>query len=459
VAFGSPSQIEGVRLMTILGHDDDGETNVIKFNVPIPPMLRPRQSQQFDDDRVIVRPWSELDNEPDREVLIEGILFSQGVTTIVSAPGGGKTTFAVAIAMTVDSGGIWAGDPIKQRPVLWIVADDKGTLKSTRKIWLEENPGAKLMEGGGWIDGPVDLSDAYRRVKELRDWLRGKPPMLIVIDMLADCFGELDDEKAKDAIKVYKQIWSVVREHGSTFLNLQHSPWNGKRPKGSIAMPGKNDIILIINELNVKEGYIKMEHFKRREGPMLKDLAYETRLVPLEGKPHPLPLVTGKLKDKFDLVLNRDWSADEEGARELVRIVADWPAGIGKPTYNRLMERSGMEESAFYRARTEAVKVREWLVGGRGKGYRLNENECWKQALAAAPPSELPSELPLPSPLNRGVKVNEGKLPSLKVTEGKLKVEGKSSTELPPDDQADEALAVTLDTEALLKKINGKMAP
>jgi hypothetical protein len=433
--------------MTILGHDDDGETNVIKFKVPIPPMLRPRQSRQFDDDRVIVRPWSELDNEPDREVLIEGILFSQ----VVSAPGGGKTTFAVAIAMTVHSGGVWAGKQIKQRPVLWIVADDKGTLKSTRKIWLKENPGAKLTEGGGWIDGPVDLSDAYRRVRELREWLRGKPPMLIVLDMLADCFGELDDEKAKDAIKVYKQIWSVVREHGSTFLNLQHSPWNGRRPKGSIAMPGKNDIILIINELNVKEGYIKMEHFKRREGPMLKELAFKTRLVPLEGKPHPLPLVTGELKDPFD-VLNRDMSADEEGARELVRIVADWPTGGGKPTHGRLKARFGKGDGTFNRARDEAVLVKTWLVGGGGKGkaYQLNPDGCWEQALKI--PGSLPDITSTSTPY-RGVEV----IGSNNASNGRnWKQSGsgsKSSAELPPDDQAEEALAVTLDTAAILKKV------
>jgi hypothetical protein len=30
---------------------------------------------------------------------------------------------------------------------------------------------------------------------------------------------------------------------------------------------------------------------------------------------------------------------------------------------------------------------------------------------------------------------------------------GKSSAELPPDDQAEEALAVTLDTAAILKKV------
>jgi hypothetical protein len=427
-------------------------------------MTDEQKPQQFyvDDEKLVIRPWSELDDEPDRDVLVPDILFAAGVSSVVSAPGGGKTTFAVAVAMTVHSGGMWAGTRIKPRPVLWIVADDKGTLKSTRKIWLKENPGAVLADGGGWIDGPVDLSDAANRVRELREWLKGKPPMLIVIDMLADCFGDLDDERAKDAIKIYKQIWRIVREHGSTFLNLQHTPWGANRPKGSIAMPGKNDIILIINELNVAEGYIKLEHFKRREGPMLKDMAFVTRLVELEGKPHPLPYVTGRLKDAVDLILNVDWAAAEEGARQLVQIVMQWPEGTGKPTYTRLMERSGMEASAYERARAEAVKVKTWLTGGGKGGYLLNPNGCWREALASVPDrtglkeNSSPSSSPSPSTL-KGVE-GEGRrfLPSLKEKMKVIEGEGGSSVSV-PSEEAEEALTLTLDTAALLKKIDGKM--
>jgi hypothetical protein len=333
------------------------------------------ESQQQFDDRLVIRPWSDLDKEPDREVLIEGILFGAGVSTVVSAPGGGKTTFAVALAMTVASGGMWAGKPVKPRPVLWIVADDKGTLKSIRQIWLKENPNAKLVEGGGWIDGPVDLSDAPKSVKELRDWLKGKPPMLIVIDMLADCFGELDDERGKDAIKVYKQIWLIVRETGSTFLNLQHAPWNGKRPKGSIAIPGKNDIILIIDELNVDEGYITMEHFKRREGP-LTEMKFEVKLVELEGKPHPLPLVTGRTG--LDLTLNEDLDAAEGHARDIVRIMV--VQSKSPVAWKDLLELSGKSKTTFKRGLNEAVKGKGWLMWSKG-GYSLNPDNSWKEAL------------------------------------------------------------------------------
>jgi hypothetical protein len=81
----------------------------------------------------------------------------------------------------------------------------------------------------------------------------------------------------------------------------------------------------------------------------------------------------------------RIWTADEEGARVLVRIVMEWPKNWGKPTYNRLLKRSEMDDSTFDRGRKEAVKGRKWLTGGGKGGYRLSEDGCWKEALVEAP--------------------------------------------------------------------------
>jgi hypothetical protein len=115
----------------------------------------------------------------------------------------------------------------------------------------------------------------------------------------------------------------------------------------------------------------------------------------------------------------RIWTADEEGARVLVRIVMEWPKNWGKPTYIRLFRQSGMKGSTFDRGRRMAVNGRTWLVGGGKGGYRLNADGCWKESLALA----------------RGGVVETG---------------GESSAELPSDDQVEEAMAVSL---ALLKKV------
>jgi hypothetical protein len=126
------------------------------------------------------------------------------------------------------------------------------------------------------------------------------------------------------------------------------------------------------------------------------------------------------------------------------------------------MERSGMEDSAFERARAEAVKVKKWLTGGGKTGYVLNPDGCWKEALAAVPDrtglKEKSSPSPSPSPSTlKGVE-GEGRRiePSLKEKMKVIEGEGESSIGA-PSEEAEEALTLTLNTAALLKKIDGKM--
>jgi hypothetical protein len=304
---------------------------------------------------------------------------------------------------------------------------------------------------------------------ELIKKLDGKPPMLIIAEALADMMGDLDEDKAKHITQVFTNLRRVEKKTGSVILVLHHQGWNNDRERGSTAIRANNDVMVQIVKDGFKpdEGYIKFTHLKRRGGPKLKEFAYEVKLVPVEGCEHAVPIVTGMTKDGAAFAadeLNRDWKADEEGARQLVQIVMQWPDGGGKPAYTRLLKRSGMEASAFERARVEAVKVKTWLTGGGKTGYVLNPNGCWKEALASMPP-ESPSASPLikgidspstPSPLKGGEGEGRRISPSLKVNLKAIEGEGESSAVL-PSEHAEEALALTLDTAALLKKIDGKI--
>jgi hypothetical protein len=282
----------------LVSYDDDGNEFVIGYLSGTAP---PRQKAD-DDERI--RDWQELDSEPDREELIPDWLFSQGVTGLVGEPGYGKTTLAVSIAMTVNSvGGMWADNPVKEpRPVLWIVGDDKFSLKLVRKTWLQEHPGVELVKGGGWIKRPLDFADEYT-VSKLIKKLKGLPPMLIVLDLVSDMYGDRDDEKGKDVTKVYKHIWWVVTETGATFLCLQLPPWGAKRGKGSINIKGKNDIVLFVNAMEPDMGYMELEHQKRREGREVEKMVLEVKLVDVASKPQPVPIVTGRLCDALGTVV------------------------------------------------------------------------------------------------------------------------------------------------------------
>jgi hypothetical protein len=404
-----------------------------------------------DDDTIKIYPLSELMKRKPRAVLVEHFLFMKGITTLVAKSGWGKTTTAVSIALLVAAGGRWGGKQIVPRLVLWIAGEGEEDIPGMIQA------GAK-QHGLKWEDLPISIDfeavefSSHSETDKLIEKLEGMPPMLIVADALGDMMGMLDEDKAQHINLVYRNLRRVEKATGCVFLILHHQGWSSDRERGSAAIRDKSDILVQITELNLDAGYIKFTHHKRRGGARVKEFAYEVKMHTVEMCLQPVPIVTGVPKSKVDIVLGQDWTAAEEGARKLVQIVMQWPEDGGKPTYTRLLKRSGMEESEFERARKEAV-YKEWLVGGGKKGYRLNENECWKEALASAPPSKSPSESPSPSPLKEGCE-GEGRRISPSAA-GKLKAiegEGKSSAVL-PSDEAEEALAVTLDTAAILKKV------
>jgi RecA-family ATPase len=55
--------------------------------------------------------------------LVDEILFSKGVTTLVAQSGDGKTTFANSVGLTVATGGKWDGKIIKPRPLVWCAGE------------------------------------------------------------------------------------------------------------------------------------------------------------------------------------------------------------------------------------------------------------------------------------------------------------------------------------------------
>jgi hypothetical protein len=400
-----------------------------------------------------IHPLSELMKRKPREELVENLLFKKGISTMVAQAGDGKTTTGASIALLVAAGGMWGGKQIEPRPVLWIAGEGEDDLPAMVKAVAKYH-------GLDWekLDiaiclEAVDFSSIIE-TNLLIEKLKGMPPMFIIADAFADIIGDLDEDKAKHVTQVYTNLRRVEKKTGSVILVLHHEGWKTDRERGSTAIRAKNDIMAQITEFKPDEGYIRFTHLKRRGAPKLKEFAYEVVLIPVEGCEHLVPIVTGKPKDDAGIILNQTWAADEEGARQLVQIVVQWPDVGGKPTYTRLKKRSGMTDTTFERARVEAVKSKMWLVGGGKKGYRLNPDGCWKEALGSAPehtitPVETP---PTPPPLKGGGGGGRRFSPPLEETGGETGGGGESGTDL-LSEQSEEALTLTLDTAALLKKV------
>ena len=323
-----------------------------------------------------IHPLSALMKRKPREVLVENLLYTKGITTLVAPSGEGKTTTGASIVLLVAAGGTWGRNAIDPRPALWDAGEGEDDLPPMILA------GAKH-HGLDWEK--LDIGICFEAVEfssrsetdDLIGKLKGMPPMLIIVDALADIMGELDEDKAKHITQVYTNLRRVEKATGSAILVLHHQGWNNDRERGSSAIRAKSDIVVQIVEFKPDQGYVKFTHLKRRGGPKLKEFVYEVKLVPVEGCEHDVPIVTG-VDATVSMLLNEDLAANEEHARELLQIMV---AQSKSPMlWKDLLELSGKPKTTFKRGLDEAVKGKGWLIWGKG-GYALNPDRSWEAAL------------------------------------------------------------------------------
>jgi AAA domain len=259
-----------------------------------------RDQYLLDPDEEKLQPlsWDELLIRPRRQLLVEELLFTTGVTTLVAPSQEGKTTLAMSIALTVTTAQIWAGQTIKPRPLIWIAAEGQDDILPIYEAWMKDHPRAVKAPGGFWLEQAVNFGSRDKTkdfIKLLEE--RKIPPALFVIDALGDVneVSNLDEDKSRDMYRIYANIWRVVRANKGTFLILHHTGWDETRGKGSVAMRNKSDIEVQITNYDVDGKLIELRHNKRRGGRKLKSFAFEIKLVKPEPYPQPVPIITGRI--------------------------------------------------------------------------------------------------------------------------------------------------------------------
>jgi AAA domain len=414
-------------------------------------------ANDYDSDKLILRPITDLLKIERRKQLVPNLVHAKGVTTIVAPSGEGKTTTMFSMGLSV-AVGLWGGELIEQRPMIWIAGEDQEGLRAIFEAWCLHNPDRH--PNARFIPDAVDFSDD-EEVEKLIKLLEaaGVSRPLIMADALADILGDLNEDKSHDINQVYRNIWRVVNRFDAAFVVLHHSGWDERRERGSTAIRAKSDILILIVNFDPEQGVVELKHRKLRGGKRLDQFFLSLKLVPVDGYKEPIPIVTGPLSE-FEKIMTESVEMVEQHARELVQVmVQHFPQGA---TNTQLREQSGMKDSTFKRALACAHKEKEWLVGGggRGKRYNLNPNGCWKSSGSTSGPSPDPYRGldPLDPKEAGSIGPNWTQVEPLAPNTSCKNVDTTQSPETEPD------LAVVLEKDQLLKnaldqllkKSNGK---
>ena len=148
-------------------------------------------------DRFQLLTLEELKALPDPEWLIDRILPQGVLAALYGEPGAGKSFLALDWAMSVASGQPWFGGEVKAGAAVYVYAEGASGLKLRVRAWRNVKEGKPdCMRVLPHSVNLLDREDVDRLTKAI-----GKDedePKLIVIDTLARCFGDGDENAPKD---------------------------------------------------------------------------------------------------------------------------------------------------------------------------------------------------------------------------------------------------------------------
>jgi KaiC/GvpD/RAD55 family RecA-like ATPase len=299
--------------------------------------------------------------------MIDDFLPEGALVGLSGQTGTGKTFLGTDAGLSVATGQReWLGRCISERarrvPVMYVPLEGHGGLKLRVNAWLvahgvrpddADNLLVPELPDGLDLSSPNGMESLYANVSE-------HGARLVVIDTLSDALGTVDEDKASSLRPVIKALRKVIDATGATILLVQHTGWDGKRERGSIAMRSAVDVMW---HLDLGDNIITLKNNKQRDAEKFKPISLRLQNVPGTGS----------------AVLTQwtaaDTSADAASMKD--RIVA---ALSGEPATSRreLSERVGSDTHSFRQTLSDLVGIRvveEFFGPRRAVGYRLASAE------------------------------------------------------------------------------------
>lgn len=266
-----------------------------------------------------------LDAEPDGW-LIDGVLPTVGLGTIVGAPGSGKTFLAMDIALSLSQGHTaqWFGRDIEAHvPVTHVVLEDSSGVVQRLKAWKKHNNRTINRKFARYqaplnlftqTDGSLTPLIAALTSAELTHGV-------VIIDTFACATAGMEENSAKDMGIVMSAARALADATQSLVLLVHHTTKADGTLRGSTALEGAMDVIIKVERKKLADD--SYEHTwtldKSKQGPVGARGTFRLRALPVG--------VTPKGKTITSCVVA---PLDQQLADQAVRGDATGKAGKGK---------------------------------------------------------------------------------------------------------------------------------
>lgn len=306
----------------------------------------------------------ELEALPEPAWLIDGVMPQGALAELYGKPGVGKSFLALDWALSIAAGKPWQGRTVSQGHVIYVSAEGGSGLKKRVAAWRAEHPGADVRQIR-FLMQPVNIlkeDEVEALIVAIRQ--TGLDPVLVIIDTLARCFGERDENAAKD-MNVFVRGMDRIKSAFSdvTVLVIHHSGKDSTRgDRGSTALRGAADIVL---ELTATKGgrSLVLECEKQKDWERFDKIALSLHVVPLNNGESSCVIVPFKVTPG---PLGVEGNGSDAKALKALRT-----KGLAGATYSEWRDASQLPKSTFKNARGRLVKAGQVQYDKERKRYRV----------------------------------------------------------------------------------------
>lgn len=226
----------------------------------------------------------DLDNLPDPDWIVDGILPADAMTTIFGAPGSTKSFFALGLACAIAAGVPYNEAQVKKGKVIYCVGEGLRGLKWRIEAWKLANPNADIDElNKNLIVLPravmlLDKTEAgmLANTAELFNDDSDTPLRAFVIDTWARSLTGGDENSAQDVGNAIHVCESVRAKTGASPVIIHHTGADGTRERGSTALRGATDTTIQMAHDEVA-GVVTVTCKKMKDGEPFAPIRYNLK--------------------------------------------------------------------------------------------------------------------------------------------------------------------------------------
>lgn len=305
------------------------------------------------------RLWTveELEALPDPEWLIEDILPKGGLGILYGQPAAGKSFLALDWANCVAAGQEWCKRDVKAGDVVYICAEGASGLKLRVNAWRKVHN--RELERLRFLPQSLNMLDENDVCAFIREIQAHKcEPSLIIIDTLARCFGD-GDENAAQHMNAFVAGTDAFRQAfpSTTVLVVHHSGKNAKKGlRGNSALKGAADSVVCLSNNN---GLLTMECKKQKDDERLTQIKLELRKVELgNGKSScVIELASGAATSLVSTnPMTGDPRSKDTDRKAIDALKSLGPKGV---SFSEWQKASGLKKSTFKDARKRLLETKQ----------------------------------------------------------------------------------------------------